>query len=401
MNEFLTRLQPYPFEKLATIRAQARPPAHLRALDLTIGEPKHPTPALILETLAANLSGTGSYPLVAGTPALRAAIAGWLVRRYGLAPESIDPERMVLPVNGTREALFAIAHCVIDRRRERPVVVMPNPFYQIYEGAALLAGAEPYFVNCTEATGFVPDYDSVPEDVWRRCQLLYTCSPGNPAGTVLGKAVLEKLLAMADRHDFVIAADECYSEIYPDERAPPPGLLQIAAACGNTGYRHCLVFHSLSKRSSAPGMRSGFVAGEATLVREFARYRTYHGCAMAPYAQAASIAAWNDEEHVRASRALYREKFERVVPILGQYLPVQMPEGGFYLWPRLPVDGTEFCRGLLDAENVCVLPGAFLAREAHGANPGTDRVRIALVASVDDCVEAAHRIARYSASFKA
>ncbi len=395
MNEGLLALQPYPFEKLAAVRASVRPPADRPAIDLSIGEPKHPTPPLVTAALTARLGDTARYPTTAGTPELRAAIAGWIERRFRLPAGAIDPSRQVLPVNGTREALFALAQCVIGREVERPVVLMPNPFYQIYEGAALLAGAEPWYVDCPAANGFQPDFHAVPADVWRRTRLVYLCSPGNPTGATAPPALVTALLERADRHGFVLAADECYSELYADEEAPPPGLLQIAAAAGRSDFRRCIAFHSLSKRSNVPGMRSGFVAGDADLLRDFLRYRTYHGCAMPLYVQAASIAAWNDEEHVRANRAAYRAKYDAVLEILGDALPALRPDGGFYLWPRVPGDDVEFARGLLGAENVCVLPGSFLGRAAHGANPGAGRVRLALVAPLAECAEAARRIRRH------
>ena len=397
MNPDLSRLQPYPFERLARLTAGIVPPRTLTPIVLSIGEPKHATPAFITEEVITHLHGLSHYPTTRGTAALREAISAWLTRRFRLPEGSIDPERHVLPVNGTREALFAFAQCVVDRSSD-PLVVMPNPFYQIYEGAALLSGAQPWFLNTTAASRFLPDFDAVPDAVWSRCQLLYICSPGNPTGAVLDMHVLEALLELADRHDFVIAADECYSEIYPDESSPPPGLLQAAAAMGCGDYRRCLVFHSLSKRSNAPGLRSGFVAGDARLIGDFLRYRTYHGCAMPPATQAASTRAWGDEAHVVANRALYREKFSAVLDILRPVLEVSAPAGGFYLWPETPVDDCDFARGLLARHNVTVLPGSYLSRTAHGMNPGKNRVRMALVAPLEDCIEAAQRIKSYIVS---
>jgi N-succinyldiaminopimelate aminotransferase len=391
MNPALASLQSYPFERLATLRAGIQPNADFAGIDLSIGEPGHATPEFIKQALVAHLDEAARYPTTAGTPALRRAVARWLERRFGL-DAAVDADTQVLPVNGTREALFAVAQFVVDRSRAGAIVVMPNPFYQIYEGATLLAGAEPYFVNCSAARGFVPDFDAVPDAIWDRCQLLYLCSPGNPTGAVLGADVLAALLERADAHDFVIAADECYSEIYPDEATPPAGLLQIARAAGREDFRRCLVFHSLSKRSNVPGMRSGFVAGDAELIRGFLRYRTYHGSAMARYTQAASIAAWNDEAHVRDNRARYRAKFDAVLDILAPVLPVSRPAGGFYLWPEVPGDDQGFARELYARYNVSVLPGSYLARDAHGDNPGRARVRLALVPALETCVEAAHRI---------
>jgi N-succinyldiaminopimelate aminotransferase len=396
MNPDLTHLQAYPFEKLAALLRGATPPAARPHVNLSIGEPKHPTPSFITEALIEHLHGLSNYPTTKGLPLLREAIAAWLTRRFALPQNSIDAERHILPVNGTREALFAFAQCIIDRRSQA-LMVMPNPFYQIYEGAALLAGAEPYFLNNTAAHGFVPDYDAVPADVWQRCQLLYLCSPDNPTGTVTDSATLQKLIALADRHDFIIAADECYSEIYFDEATPPGGLLSAAAAMGRTDFARCVVFHSLSKRSNVPGLRSGFVAGDADILKQFLLYRTYHGCAMPPATQYASAAAWRDERHVRDNRALYREKFAVVLAILSPVLDVQQPTAGFYLWPRTPIADTEFARRLFAEQNVTVLPGSYLSRTAHGANPGEGRVRMALVPPLEDCVAAAQRIREFVA----
>jgi N-succinyldiaminopimelate aminotransferase len=384
-------LQPYPFERLAKLCAGISPPQTLNRISLSIGEPKHITPAFITEEVITHLHGLSRYPLTRGSGELRQAIADWLTARFHLPAGSLDPEQQVLPVNGTREALFAFAQCVIDRSAS-PMVLMPNPFYQIYEGAALLAGAEPWFLNTTRDTGFLPDFDSVPEHIWSRCQLVYICTPGNPTGAVMNSNDLRQLIELADRHDFVIASDECYSEIYPDEASPPCGLLQAAAEAGRTDYSRCLVFHSLSKRSNAPGLRSGFVAGDARLVSDFLRYRTYHGCAMPPALQAASIRAWQDEKHVVQNRSLYREKFTAVLEILAPVLDVQLPDAGFYLWPHTPVDGETFARDLLAQQNVIVLPGSYLSREAAGINPGQGHVRMALVAPVEECIEAAERI---------
>jgi N-succinyldiaminopimelate aminotransferase len=394
VNPDLARLQPYPFEKLNRLKQGTAPPAGVAHIAMSIGEPQHAAPGFVTEAIIAHLHGLSSYPTTRGTAALRTAAAEWLVRRFALPVGSVDPERHVLPVNGTREALFAFAQCVVDRARA-PLVLMPNPFYQIYEGAALLAGAEPWFLNADADTGYLPDFGSVPAEVWRRCQLLYVCSPGNPSGAVLDEPSLQRLIALADEHDFVIAADECYSEIYPDEQRAPAGLLGAAARMGREDYRRCVVFHSLSKRSNVPGLRSGFVAGDAELIEKFLLYRTYHGCAMPPHTQAASALAWRDESHVTANRALYRRKFDAVLEILAPVLDVGRPAGGFYLWARTPLADTEFARGLYARHNVTVLPGSFLSRTAHGANPGSGHVRIALVASYEECLEAAGRIRDY------
>ena len=397
MNPQLTRLQPYPFEKLASLKEGVTPPADKPHIPLYIGEPQHPAPAFVAQELTARLATLANYPLTKGTPALRESIAAWATRRFQLPAGSLDPEQQILPVSGTREALFAFAQCVVDARSE-PLVLLPNPFYQIYEGAALLAGAQPYFLNTLPETGFLPDLDAVPEAVWRRCQLLYLCSPGNPTGRVLPLELLNALIDQADRYDFVLAADECYSEIYFDDEQPPVGLLQACAQRGRTDFRRCVVFHSLSKRSNLPGLRSGFVAGDAEILRPFLRYRTYHGCTMPLFTQAASGKAWDDEEHVRENRERYRRKFAAVLDILRPVLEVERPDAGFYLWPPTPIDDTEFARELFARQNVTVLPGSYLSREANGINPGRNRVRMALVASLEECVEAAQRIREFVAS---
>jgi N-succinyldiaminopimelate aminotransferase len=401
MNPDIGHLQPYPFERLAALKKALRPPADRDHIALSIGEPKHPTPTLITDALISHLHQLAAYPNTRGMPALRETIAAWIDARFNLrgghstdpgAP-AIDPETQILPVNGTREALFAFAQAIIDRTREA-LVLMPNPFYQIYEGAALLAGAQPRYLACEAANGFVPDFDAVDDATWRGCQLLYLCSPGNPTGALLDHATYARLIELAHRHDFVIASDECYSELYLDESAPPLGLLQVAADIGNTSFSRCVVFHSLSKRSNAPGLRSGFVAGDAELIRGFFAYRTYHGCAMPLPHQYASVAAWRDEAHVQENRRLYREKFTAVLNILGDRLAVSPPPASFYLWPETPIPDTDFAARLFAEENVTVLPGRFLSRVVDGADPGTNRIRIALVPPLDECVDAAHRIRR-------
>jgi N-succinyldiaminopimelate aminotransferase len=391
MNPNLQKLQPYPFEKLARLKQGLTPPADKAHIALSIGEPQHPTPHFISEALIAHLHGLTNYPATKGIPDLRVAIADWLAMRFTLPAGAVDPERQVLPVNGTREALFSFAQCVVDAS-EKPLVVMPNPFYQIYEGATLLAGAEPYFLNTTRESGYLPDFDAVPDSVWQRCQLLYVCSPGNPTGAVMSEATQRKLIELAQRFDFVIASDECYSELYADETNPPPGLLQTAQSMGNTDFKKCVVFHSLSKRSNAPGLRSGFVAGDAGILQKYLLYRTYHGCAMSLPVQHASIAAWRDEQHVKENREIYRRKFAAVHGILSDVLDVDMPPAGFYLWPRTPMDGETFARDLFARHNVTVLPGSYLSRESGGVNPGRQHVRLALVAPLEECVEAAERI---------
>ncbi len=398
MNSDLKKLQPYPFEKLRKLKEGCQPPPALDHIALSIGEPRHPTPAFITEAVLSHLHGLSAYPLTKGAPGLREAICDWLTQRFRLPENSLDPEHHALPVNGTREALFAFAQTIIDRRQPTPLVLMPNPFYQIYEGAALLAGARPEFLNCTEATGLIPDFDQVSEQTWKHCQLLYLCSPHNPTGAVIPEDSLARLIDLAHKHDFIIAADECYSEIYFDENQPPPGLLQAAANAGNEQYSRCVVFHSLSKRSNAPGLRSGFVAGDKDVLKQFLRYRTYHGCAMPPHHQAASILAWRDEKHVRESRSAYQEKFAAVLDTLGSHLPVEMPEAGFYLWARTPGSDTDFARELYSQQNVTVLPGSYLSRTARGINPGSDHIRMALVAPLDECIDAANRIRQLTES---
>jgi N-succinyldiaminopimelate aminotransferase len=390
VNPRLARLQPYPFERLRQWLADVTPNPALVPINLSIGEPKHPTPALVLDALAAGAKGLAHYPTTIGAPALREALAGWLVRRHGLA--SLDPAAQVLPVLGSREALFAFAQTVVDASRAGATVVMPNPFYQIYEGAALLAGAEPYCVNAVEAEGFAPAWHDVPDAVWARTQLLYVCSPDNPTGRVATLDEWRFLFELSDRFGFAIAADECYSEIYFDEAQPPRGALAAARALGRDGFPRLVVFGSLSKRSNAPGLRSGYVAGDAALVKAFLLYRTYHGSAMSPAVATASIAAWNDEAHVRANRAEYAAKFRALQPRLGGVLRCAMPDAAFYLWAKTPGDDAQFARRLLAEQAVTVLPGSFFARDAHGTNPGHGYVRIALVASFAECAEAIDRI---------
>lgn len=391
MNQGLEKLQPYPFEKLALLFSGISPNPDLEAINLSIGEPRHETPAFILEALRENIGLAARYPLTRGSDELRGAICNWLIQRFSLPADTIQAGKHVLPVNGTREALFAIGQCLIEQNSDT-IVLTANPFYQIYEGAALLAGASPHYLNCLEERGYIADYRAVPDSVWKRCRLVYLCSPNNPTGSVAGTDILKQLLELSDSHNFAIVADECYSEIYSDEDNPPTGLLQAAAELGREDYRNCLVFHSLSKRSNVPGIRSGFVAGDADLITAFYRYRTYHGCAMAPFIQKASTLAWMDEDHVRENRRLYREKFDRVLDILSPALKVERPAATFYLWPETPCDDTDFARRLYHEKNVTVLPGSYLSREIDGVNPGASRLRIALVAARNECEDAAHRI---------
>lgn len=402
MNPLLQKLQPYPFERLRQLTADVKPHPAYRPISLGIGEPKHPTPELIKQALAASLDGLASYPATAGEPALREACARWMKRRYNL---DLDAATQILPVNGSREALFALAQVVIDPTQAgrngnaTPTVVSPNPFYQIYEGAALLAGANIVYANSDPAKNFAADWSSIPESVWATTQLLFVCSPGNPTGAVIPLDEWARLFELSDKYGFVIASDECYSEIYfrqgPD--AAPLGGLEAAAKLGRTDFKRLIALTSLSKRSNVPGMRSGFVAGDKELIKAFLLYRTYHGSAMSPTVQRASITAWDDESHVVENRRMYAEKFERVTPILAEVMDVKLPDASFYLWAKVPEKcggGSDewFARELLAQYNVAVLPGSYLAREANGVNPGAGRVRMALVAGIEECVEAAERI---------
>ena len=395
MNPNLNLLQPYPFQRLRDLFKGTTPNPAYAPVNLSIGEPKHATPQLIKDALVDNLAGLASYPTTIGALTLREAISNWISRRYGVAP--LNPETAILPVTGSREALFAFAQLIVDRSKPNPVVISPNPFYQIYEGAAFLAGAEPYFLNTLPENDYAMDFASVPVDVLNRTQLVYVCSPGNPAGKVMSLAQWKVIFDLSDQYDFVIAADECYSEIYFDESQPPLGALQAAHQL-NRSYKNLVVFSSLSKRSNVPGMRSGFVAGDEKIIEKFALYRTYHGCAMNPAVQAASMTAWNDEAHVIENRKLYAEKFQIITPLLSEVLEVKKPDAAFYLWAKIKqshgrhLSDTEFALTLYREFNVTVLPGSYLAREAHGINPGENFVRLALVASLDECVEAANCI---------
>ncbi|MEY2891522.1 MAG: hypothetical protein RJA98_1430 [Pseudomonadota bacterium] len=396
MNPLLAKLHPYPFERLRALTRGITPNPALRPISLGIGEPKHPTPTLITDALAAHFDGLASYPATAGEPALRQACAHWLTRRYGV---TLDPMTQVLPVNGSREALFSLAQTVIDPTRAGATVVCPNPFYQIYEGAAILAGAQTAFANSDPARNFAADWGSISDDVWARTQLVYTCSPGNPTGAVMPLSEWEQLFALSDKHGFVIASDECYSEIYFRED-PPLGGLEAAMQLGRKDFKNLVALTSLSKRSNVPGMRSGFVAGDAHILKNFLLYRTYHGSAMSQTIQHASIAAWNDEAHVVANRDLYRQKFAQVTPLLASVIDVALPDASFYLWADVSKvapggDDVQFSLDLLAQYNVAVLPGSLLAREAGGVNPGTGRIRMALVADTAECLEAAQRIVAF------
>jgi len=402
MNPGFERLSAYPFERLAVLKQDLVPPTGLPHIPLSIGEPKHPPPQFVLDALRAHLAELGSYPATRGLAGLRAAAARWAERRFTLPPGGVDEHSNVLPVNGTREALFAFVQAVVDARRgtEPPLVAMPNPGYQVYEGAALLAGAEPCYLNTTATNGFLPELDAVPPEIWRRCQLLFLCSPGNPCGAVMSRDYLAHALELAERFDFVIASDECYADLFDDEQAPPPSLLTAAVATGNHAFRRCMTFHSLSKRSSLPGLRSGFVAGDAALVKPFLLYRTYHGCAMPLPTQHASIAAWSEDHHVATNRALYRRKYDRVLPVLRPVVDAVRPAGGFYLWLDVGGNDEAFTADLFAACNVTVVPGSYLARATPAGNPGAGFVRISLVAPEEDCVQAAARISQFIQSRK-
>lgn len=400
MNPLLSRLQPYPFERLRALVKDVRPNPDFTPISLGIGEPKHPTPEFLKLALTSSLDGLAAYPATAGLPALRQSCAGWVQRRYGVA---LDADTQILPVNGSREALFSLAQTVIDPTRHAgqggPVVVCPNPFYQIYEGAAYLSGATPVFANSDPARNFAADWSQIDDATWARTQLLYVCSPGNPTGAVVPLEEWAELFALSDKHGFVIASDECYSEIYFRDEAPL-GALEAAQRLGREDFRRLIVLTSLSKRSNVPGLRSGFVAGDAQILKSFLLYRTYHGSAMSTTVQQASITAWDDEAHVVENRELYRQKFAQVTPVLASVMDVALPDASFYLWAKVPEtvfggSDTVFTRELLAQYNVAVLPGSYLAREAHGVNPGAGRIRMALVAGVEECLEAAHRIAAF------
>ncbi len=396
MNPYLKDLHPYPFEKLTELKAGIKPPSALDPILLSVGEPQHAAPDFVKQAICDSIDGLEKYPSTRGTDLLRTTIAEWLVKRFDLEASAVDPAENILPVAGTREALFAFTQVLIDQSTaDNPMVVCPNPFYQIYEGAAILAGAEPYHINCEEQQNFIPDLDAVPAEVWRRCQLLQLCSPGNPTGSTLSLGDYKRALELADQYDFAVSCDECYSEIYRDEQNPPLGLLDACRQLGRDNFQRCMVFHSLSKRSNLPGLRSGFVAGDRALIAAFFRYRTYHGCALSLPVQKASIAAWQDESHVVANRMLYREKFAAVSKILEQVMPVSIPEASFYLWPRTPDDDIQFARELYANQNITVLPGQYLSRATPMGDPGSGRVRLALVASIEECIEAAQRIVTF------
>jgi len=397
MNPYLELLQPYPFERMNALKHGLVSRSNAPHIALSIGEPKHAAPQFLVDALtdrATVISALGLYPATRGGDSLRSAIAAWATRRFKLSAGTLTPTAHVLPVSGTREALFSFAQAVLSGR-SGSCALLPNPFYQIYEGAILLRGATPYYVPCPANSGFLPDFSAVPAEAWANCELVFVCTPGNPTGAVMSQSALQALLELADKHDFVIASDECYSEIYPHDDAPPTGLLQACAASGRDDYARCVVFHSLSKRSNLPGLRSGFVAGDAAILERFLLYRTYHGCAMPAHVQHVSELAWSDENHVRDNRAVYRQKFAAITPLLAQALDVRDPAAGFYYWPKTPIDDTTFTQRLFVEENVTVLPGRYLARPQNGFDPGVDRVRMALVAPLAECIDAAERIVAF------
>lgn len=399
MNPYFDYLQPYPFEKLKELKANTKANAALKPILLSVGEPKHPAPDFVKQTLMDAIDGLANYPSTKGMIELRETIAGWLTKRFSLSSATIDAETNVLPVAGTREALFAFTQAVVDNSKTtKPLIVCPNPCYQIYEGAALLAGADTHYLNCNSEDGFIPDLDKVPEAVWQRCQLLQLCAPGNPTGATLSLAYYKKAFELADKYNFIVSNDECYSELYRDEDNPPLGILEACQQLGRDQFERCIVFHSLSKRSNLPGLRSGFVAGNADLLDFFFRYRTYHGCALSLPVQKASLAAWNDEAHVMENRKLYNQKFNAVGEILDGVLDFNMPPAGFYLWPKTPIDDAVFARELYAKENLTVLPGSFISRSTPDGNPGANRIRLALVPNLSDCIEAAERIKRFTLS---
>ena len=401
MNPALDLLKPYPFERLAVLKQDINPNGQLKPISLSIGEPKHEPPEFVYDAIKNNLEALTKYPSTKGLPELRKTISHWIEKRYGINDETINPETQILPVNGTREALFSFAQAVVDKKEKDPLVVMPNPFYQIYEGAAILAGATPYFVNACERTYYIPDFDNIPRNIWKHCQLLYICSPGNPSGEVIDKSTLQQLIKIAHQYDFVIASDECYSELYLEEHRPPPGLLEAANDMGISDFKNLVVFNSLSKRSNVPGLRSGFVAGDAEIIQKFLLYRTYHGSAMPLTTQYASMACWQDEQHVKENRIAYREKYKVFIDILSPVLDIIAPPASFYIWLKVPCgDDEKFTARLFEDQNITVLPGSYLSRKTGQANPGLGYARIALVAPLDECIEAAKRIRTYLKRYK-
>lgn len=400
MNPHLAKLKPYPFERLARLKSAVQADGSKPHIALSIGEPQHAPPQFVIDTLTRHMDGLAAYPQARGIPELRSAIASWLDRRFRL-DGFVDPERHVVPLTGTREGLFAFAQAAIDKEKDaNPAVLMPNPFYQIYEGAAYLAGADPVYMNTTRENGFMPDFSAIDDATWKRTQIVFICTPGNPTGAVMSREHLIELIELADRHDFIIVSDECYAELYNDEDNPPPGLLQVCKETGRNDFSRCIVMHSLSKRSNVPGMRSGFAAGDAGLIAAFTAYRTYHGCAMPLPAQYASIEAWNEDAHVADNRALYRQKFELAREILGDICELDIPPAAFYLWLKTPIDAEEFAQRLFAEENLTILPGVYLSRDTANGNPGEGYVRISLVPGVEACTEALKRLRRFIISLQ-
>ncbi|MCK5666057.1 MAG: succinyldiaminopimelate transaminase [Thiotrichaceae bacterium] len=401
MNPLLDLLKPYPFQRLAELKKAIHPNAKLKHIPLSIGEPDHEPPDFVFDAINNNLDSLAQYPTIQGLPELRETLSNWIEKRNNLGDGQIDPETQVLPVNGTREALFSFAQAVINNKEKDPLVIMPNPFYQIYEGAAILAGATPYFVNACERTYYIPEFNSIPTSIWQHCQLLYICTPGNPSGEIIDKQLMQHLIKLAYEHNFILASDECYSEIYQDEDRRPPGLLEAANDMGYRDFENLIVFNSLSKRSNVPGLRSGFVAGDKNLIEKFLLYRTYHGSAMSLPTQRASIACWNDEQHVKINRGLYRERFKAFVDILSPVLEIKAPPASFYIWLKVPHgDDEQFTSSLFQEQHITVLPGSYLSRTTGHANPGIGYVRIALVAPLEDCIEAAQRIRTFLKRYK-
>ena len=385
----------YPFERLNNLLAPLTPNSNATAISLSIGEPKHHPPDFALETLSDQekmRALLATYPSTKGTPKLRQSISTWLKSRFSL---EVDYEAEILPVNGTREALFSFAQAVISNKTN-PIVIMPNPFYQIYEGAALLAGASTFFCSSFETNNYLQDFESIPSETWRNTELIYICSPANPTGKSLSEDQIEKLIDLAHQYDFTIASDECYSEIYSSSHNKPNSLLKISENIGNKSFEKCIIFHSLSKRSNLPGLRSGFVAGDSSLLKQYFLYRTYHGCAMAGHAQEISALAWSDESHVDENRDKYTEKFSVVEEILKDHYKLYRPEGGFYHWIKTPIDDQQFAARLMETQNVKVMPGSFLSREDEGEDPGLDHIRVAWVSEKEECIEAARRLVEFA-----
>lgn len=401
MNPALNLLKPYPFERLAVLKKPINPNGKLKHIPLSIGEPRHEPPDFVQNAIQDNIDTLANYPSTRGLPEFRRTLSRWIEKRFNLDEDQIDPETQVLPLNGSREGLFAFAQAVIDNREKDPLVIMPNPFYQIYEGAAIIAGATPYFVNACDRTYFIPEFSSIPRSIWKRCQLVYICSPGNPSGEIIDKPLMQQLIKFAHQYNFILASDECYSEIYREEQRPPPGLLEAANDLGLKDFKNLVVFNSLSKRSNVPGLRSGYVAGDAQIIEKFFLYRTYHGSAMSLPSQHASIACWKDEQHVLENRQAYREKYEAFIEILSPVLEIHAPPASFYIWLKVPCgDDEKFTAKLYEEQHITVLPGSYLSRTTGHANPGRGYVRIALVASVEECIEAAKRIRTYLKRYK-